>query len=177
MQTNDIDRMGAEKGRGGFARLATVVKEEKAKGNAFFVHAGDTHLALAAVGLRQGRAHHRHPEPHGRRRDGAGQPRIRPRRRGLPRPHGGGEVRRSGHQHRRRRRPAGQHQGRQDRRGAGHQDRASSASPPKTRRSPRAPATSSSAPPSTRPAPRPRSCARRAPTSSSPSPTRRSTWT
>ncbi|MET0427350.1 MAG: metallophosphoesterase, partial [Microvirga sp.] len=42
VQTNDIDRMGPEKGRGGFARLATVVKEEKAKGNAFFVHAGDT---------------------------------------------------------------------------------------------------------------------------------------
>jgi 5'-nucleotidase/UDP-sugar diphosphatase len=42
VQTNDIDRMSPEKGRGGFARLATVVKEEKAKGNAFFVHAGDT---------------------------------------------------------------------------------------------------------------------------------------
>lgn len=42
VQTNDIDRMGPEKGRGGFARLATVVKEERAKGNAFFVHAGDT---------------------------------------------------------------------------------------------------------------------------------------
>jgi 2',3'-cyclic-nucleotide 2'-phosphodiesterase (5'-nucleotidase family) len=42
VQTNDIDRMGPEKGRGGFARLATVIKEEKAKGNAFFVHAGDT---------------------------------------------------------------------------------------------------------------------------------------
>ena len=42
VQTNDIDRMGAEKGRGGFARLAAVVKEERAKGNAFFVHAGDT---------------------------------------------------------------------------------------------------------------------------------------
>ena len=42
VQTNDIDRMGAEKGRGGFARLATVVKEERAKGNALFVHAGDT---------------------------------------------------------------------------------------------------------------------------------------
>jgi 5'-nucleotidase/UDP-sugar diphosphatase len=42
VQTNDIDRMGAEKGRGGFAKLATVVKDEKAKGNAFFVHAGDT---------------------------------------------------------------------------------------------------------------------------------------
>jgi 5'-nucleotidase / UDP-sugar diphosphatase len=42
VQTNDIDRMGPEKGRGGFAKLATVVKEEKAKGNAFFIHAGDT---------------------------------------------------------------------------------------------------------------------------------------
>jgi len=42
VQTNDIDRMSAEKGRGGFAKLATVIKEEKAKGNAFFVHAGDT---------------------------------------------------------------------------------------------------------------------------------------
>jgi 2',3'-cyclic-nucleotide 2'-phosphodiesterase (5'-nucleotidase family) len=41
VQTNDIDRMGAEKGRGGFAKLATVVKEERAKGNTFFVHAGD----------------------------------------------------------------------------------------------------------------------------------------
>jgi 5'-nucleotidase / UDP-sugar diphosphatase len=42
VQTNDIDRMGPEKGRGGFAKLATVVKEERAKGNAFFIHAGDT---------------------------------------------------------------------------------------------------------------------------------------
>jgi 2',3'-cyclic-nucleotide 2'-phosphodiesterase (5'-nucleotidase family) len=42
VQTNDIDRMSAEKGRGGFARLAAVVKEERAKGNTFFVHAGDT---------------------------------------------------------------------------------------------------------------------------------------
>lgn len=42
VQTNDIDRMSPEKGRGGFAKLATVIKEEKAKGNAFFIHAGDT---------------------------------------------------------------------------------------------------------------------------------------
>lgn len=42
VQTNDIDRMSPEKGRGGFAKLATIVKEERAKGNAFFVHAGDT---------------------------------------------------------------------------------------------------------------------------------------
>lgn len=42
VQTNDLDRMGEEKGRGGFARLAAVVKAEKAKGDTFFVHAGDT---------------------------------------------------------------------------------------------------------------------------------------
>ncbi|WP_210496726.1 bifunctional metallophosphatase/5'-nucleotidase [Microvirga antarctica] len=42
VQTNDIDRMSPEKGRGGFAKLATVIKEERAKGNTFFVHAGDT---------------------------------------------------------------------------------------------------------------------------------------
>ena len=49
VQTNDIDRMSPEKGRGGFARLAAVVKEEKAKGNTFFVHAGDTLLVPRLV--------------------------------------------------------------------------------------------------------------------------------
>ena len=42
VQTNDIDRMSPEKGRGGFAKLATVIKEEKAKGNAILIHPGDT---------------------------------------------------------------------------------------------------------------------------------------
>lgn len=42
VQTNDIDRMSPAKNRGGFAKVAAVVKEEKAKGNAFFIHAGDT---------------------------------------------------------------------------------------------------------------------------------------
>jgi 2',3'-cyclic-nucleotide 2'-phosphodiesterase (5'-nucleotidase family) len=42
VQTNDIDRMGVEKNRGGFAKVAAVVKAEKAKGNALFIHAGDT---------------------------------------------------------------------------------------------------------------------------------------
>jgi len=42
VQTNDIDRMSPEKGRGGFAKLAAVIKEERAKGNAFFIHSGDT---------------------------------------------------------------------------------------------------------------------------------------
>jgi len=43
VQTNDIDRMEEEDGRGGFARLAAVVKAERAKGNpTFFIHSGDT---------------------------------------------------------------------------------------------------------------------------------------
>ena len=43
VQTNDIDRMEEEDGRGGFARLAAVVKAERARGGpTFFVHSGDT---------------------------------------------------------------------------------------------------------------------------------------
>jgi len=43
VQTNDIDRMEEHDGRGGFARLAAVVKAERAKGGpVFFVHSGDT---------------------------------------------------------------------------------------------------------------------------------------
>jgi len=42
VQTNDIDRMGESKGRGGFARFAAVVKAERQRGNAVVVHAGDT---------------------------------------------------------------------------------------------------------------------------------------
>jgi 5'-nucleotidase/UDP-sugar diphosphatase len=43
VQTNDIDRMEEADGRGGFARLAAVVKAERAKGGpTFFVHSGDT---------------------------------------------------------------------------------------------------------------------------------------
>src|SRR5262245_66551156 len=42
VQTNDIDRMGPDKDRGGFAKLASVIKAERAKGNALFIHAGDT---------------------------------------------------------------------------------------------------------------------------------------
>ncbi len=43
VQTNDIDRMEEEDGRGGFARVAAVVKAERAKGGpTFFVHSGDT---------------------------------------------------------------------------------------------------------------------------------------
>jgi 2',3'-cyclic-nucleotide 2'-phosphodiesterase (5'-nucleotidase family) len=42
VQTNDIDRMEEVDGRGGFARLAGLVKAERAKGPTFFVHSGDT---------------------------------------------------------------------------------------------------------------------------------------
>jgi 2',3'-cyclic-nucleotide 2'-phosphodiesterase (5'-nucleotidase family) len=42
VQTNDIDRMEEDKGRGGFARLAAVLKRERAEGPTFFVHSGDT---------------------------------------------------------------------------------------------------------------------------------------
>lgn len=42
VQTNDIDRMEEKDGRGGFARLAALVKAERAKGPTLFVHSGDT---------------------------------------------------------------------------------------------------------------------------------------
>lgn len=42
VQTNDIDRMEEKDGRGGFARVMSVVKAERAKGPTFFVHSGDT---------------------------------------------------------------------------------------------------------------------------------------
>jgi 2',3'-cyclic-nucleotide 2'-phosphodiesterase (5'-nucleotidase family) len=40
---SDIDKMSGRAGRGGFARLASVVAHERAtRENVFFVHAGDT---------------------------------------------------------------------------------------------------------------------------------------
>lgn len=43
VQTNDIYKMSEEGGRGGFARLAAVVKAERGRGgHVLFVHAGDT---------------------------------------------------------------------------------------------------------------------------------------
>lgn len=38
---NDLDRMADQRGRGGHAKLATVVKTERARGNTLFIHAGD----------------------------------------------------------------------------------------------------------------------------------------
>jgi 2',3'-cyclic-nucleotide 2'-phosphodiesterase (5'-nucleotidase family) len=53
--TNDLYQMSEEKGRGGMARLASVVKAEKAKGGTvLFVHAGDTFSPCLLCGFDQG---------------------------------------------------------------------------------------------------------------------------
>ena len=55
VQTNDIDRMEEEDGRGGFARLAALVKAERAKGGpTFFVHSGDTLSPSLLSGIDKG---------------------------------------------------------------------------------------------------------------------------
>lgn len=55
VQTNDIDRMEEDDGRGGFARLARVVAAERAKGgNVLFVHAGDTISPSLLSGIDKG---------------------------------------------------------------------------------------------------------------------------
>jgi 5'-nucleotidase/UDP-sugar diphosphatase len=55
VQTNDIDRMEDENGRGGFARLAAVVKAERARGGpTFFVHSGDTISPSLLSGIDKG---------------------------------------------------------------------------------------------------------------------------
>lgn len=53
--TNDVYQMSEESGRGGMARLAGVVKAEKAKGGTvLFVHAGDTWSPCLLCGFDQG---------------------------------------------------------------------------------------------------------------------------
>lgn len=54
VQTNDIDRMEERDGRGGFARLAAVVKAERAKGPTLFVHSGDTISPSLLSGIDKG---------------------------------------------------------------------------------------------------------------------------
>ncbi|WP_421726283.1 bifunctional metallophosphatase/5'-nucleotidase [Bauldia sp.] len=54
VHTNDIDRMQEDDGRGGFARLATVVEQEHAEGPTFFVHSGDTISPSLLAGLDKG---------------------------------------------------------------------------------------------------------------------------
>jgi 5'-nucleotidase/UDP-sugar diphosphatase len=54
VQTNDIDRMDEKDGRGGFARLAALIKAERAKGHTFFVHSGDTISPSLLSGIDKG---------------------------------------------------------------------------------------------------------------------------
>jgi 2',3'-cyclic-nucleotide 2'-phosphodiesterase (5'-nucleotidase family) len=54
VQTNDIDRMEESDGRGGFARLATVVEEARAAGNTFFILSGDTISPSLLSGIDKG---------------------------------------------------------------------------------------------------------------------------
>jgi 2',3'-cyclic-nucleotide 2'-phosphodiesterase (5'-nucleotidase family) len=52
---NDIDRMSDDKGRGGFGKLAAVVKQERARGvPMLFCHAGDTLSPSLMAGFDQG---------------------------------------------------------------------------------------------------------------------------
>jgi len=54
VQTNDIDRMEEEDGRGGFARLAAAVAAERGKGTVIFIHAGDTLSPSLLSGIDKG---------------------------------------------------------------------------------------------------------------------------
>jgi 5'-nucleotidase/UDP-sugar diphosphatase len=54
VQTNDLDRMEEDDGRGGFARLAAVVKAERAAGHTLFVHSGDAISPSVLSGIDKG---------------------------------------------------------------------------------------------------------------------------
>jgi 2',3'-cyclic-nucleotide 2'-phosphodiesterase (5'-nucleotidase family) len=54
VQTNDIDRMEEDDGRGGVARLAAVVRAERANGPTLFVHSGDTLSPSLLSGIDRG---------------------------------------------------------------------------------------------------------------------------
>lgn len=55
VQTNDIDRMEDDHGRGGFAKLAAVVARERAKdGTTFLIHSGDTLSPSLLSGIDKG---------------------------------------------------------------------------------------------------------------------------
>ena len=54
VQTNDIDRMEEDDGRGGFAKLAAVVKAERAEGPTLFVHSGDSISPSLLSGIDKG---------------------------------------------------------------------------------------------------------------------------
>jgi 2',3'-cyclic-nucleotide 2'-phosphodiesterase (5'-nucleotidase family) len=54
VQTNDLDRMEEDDGRGGFAKLAAVIAAERAEGTTFFVHSGDTISPSLLSGIDKG---------------------------------------------------------------------------------------------------------------------------
>ena len=54
VQTGDIDRMEEHDNRGGFAKLAAVIKRERAEGTTFFVHSGDTLSPSLLSGIDKG---------------------------------------------------------------------------------------------------------------------------
>ena len=54
VQTNDLDRMEEDDGRGGFAKVAAVVKAERAAGPTLFVHSGDTISPSLLSGIDKG---------------------------------------------------------------------------------------------------------------------------
>ena len=54
VQTNDIDRMEEDDGRGGFAKVMAVVKRERGEGTTFFVHSGDTLSPSLLAGIDKG---------------------------------------------------------------------------------------------------------------------------
>ena len=79
--------------RGGFPRLAAVVKAERAKGgHVILAHGGDTISPVADVGHRSRRPHHQADQHGPPRRVRAGQPRIRLRQGDVPAAHGRGDV-------------------------------------------------------------------------------------
>lgn len=51
---NDLDRMSDKDGRGGHARLASVVRAERARGNTLFIHAGDALSPSILAGFDKG---------------------------------------------------------------------------------------------------------------------------
>jgi 2',3'-cyclic-nucleotide 2'-phosphodiesterase (5'-nucleotidase family) len=54
VQTNDIDQMQEDDGRGGFARLAAVVESQRAEGPTLFVHSGDSISPSLLSGIDKG---------------------------------------------------------------------------------------------------------------------------
>jgi 2',3'-cyclic-nucleotide 2'-phosphodiesterase (5'-nucleotidase family) len=54
VQTNDLDRMEEDDGRGGFARVAAVLEAERAAGPTLFIHSGDAISPSLLSGIDKG---------------------------------------------------------------------------------------------------------------------------